>query len=210
MTESEQGERRGHKDRRRGSAIAAVAAIVVGAGVLAAAAAFVPLAAGISTVVVGLVWWSLLRHKPHVRRTELLASGGGSAVVLWTILFVLAHVFGVFPSAPSGPPAIDAAGEPLEIALDLQPKVKETDGLEWLDNMVGAGMLATLALCLAGWGWRTLRRRRGRRRSRRGGQDGGTLATTGEHTPVTPVTPVNALERFSAGAARAQGGEEGR
>ena len=205
-SETEQVERRGDKDRRRGGSVVGPAlAIIAGAAVLSAAAALVPLAAAISTGMIALVWWSLLSRKPHVRRTELLASGGGAAVVLWLIVFALPHMFGFFRQEG---PARDAQGELLELPPDLQPAPVEPDRLAWLDNMAAVGVLAAIGLCMVGWGWRTLRRRRGRRRgSRRSGSAagaaGGTATTTGEHTPVTPV---GAMGRFGAGAAPGSGG----
>ena len=161
-TETERVERRGDKDRRRGGSVVGPAvAIIAGAGVLAGAASLVPLAAAISTGMIALVWWSLLNRKPHVRRTELLASGGGAAVVLWLIVFALPHFFGVFRQEG---PARDSQGELLELPPDLQPAPVEPDRLAWLDNMAAVGVVAAIGLCMVGWGWRTLRRRRGRRR----------------------------------------------
>lgn len=211
--EAEHVERRQRVDRRKGgvlSLVGAVGSILVGFAMLAVATRLAPHAAGLSAALIALVWGSLLIRKPHVRRSELVLTGAGASLLLWTVVFFLPPVIRFF-SRPA--PERDLEGNLLEPVTDLRPPAP-SDGYEWFDNSAVMGLLAAAGICLMGYGWRTIRRRRGRRGARRvtprRGAAGEALETTGEHTPAegeaydesTPTTPVMPVPRVSGGRHR--------
>jgi len=182
--------------------VVAGATIVAGAVLLAVAVRMAPHAAAMSAALIGLVWWSLIRRKPHVRRGEMLLAGGGAALLFWSMVFAVPYLIRFFGTAP---PVRDSEGNLLEPPADLRPAAP-TDGFEWFENSAAAGLLAAAGICLIGYGWRTARRRHGRRGGKHGLRGAGErAATTGEQTPVAAMpgldepTPATPMPHLAAG-----------